>query len=297
MQKHIYHKYVSTDYFNIAVNISLQNNYLYVETPKVACSKIKSIIECIELGRNDVYEHKSRDLIHHRSHAPLLSPRQVFDLEKLITERKMYKFCFVRNPYTRILSAYLNKIEANEPEKYQILYQLGHPADLNIKLTFHEFVSAIYETPLAHLDPHWKHQYYLTYQDDIDYDYVGKIENFQKDFTSILKVINKRKLVFDLGSKINSTDTDKMMKKLYTREIRDMVYNKYRIDFDYFDYSPELSVFPGEKPKTCEMFVDKKVNEDYIGERYAALKEEMETINSTRPWKMYKKVRKTILKR
>ena len=175
--------------FDYSLNISLKYNYLYVETPKVACSSIKTILQKMELGNTDI-SWKNFEDIHNRDFSPLLKPSQIKPLNQYLEGNKLYKFCFSRNPYTRLLSCYSDKIQTNRPEKRFILQTLGKdPKKLDTYITFYEFVHAINQQKLIEMNPHWRTQYHQTYQENIKYDYIGKIENFTNDIKNILNKI------------------------------------------------------------------------------------------------------------
>ena len=108
---------------NYAANVSLKHKYVYIETPKVACSTIKLTLQRLELG-DDTF-NPSFDDVHDRSFSPLLSLHSISEFEEVLEGDDYFRFCFARNPYVRTLSAYLDKV--NQP-KYQKLIApaLGH---------------------------------------------------------------------------------------------------------------------------------------------------------------------------
>src|SRR5579862_1067334 len=155
-------------------NISLQYNYIFVETPKCGCTAIKAALQRLELRDPDFARENLED-IHVRESSPLLNPRQVGSFRKLINRPEIFKFCFVRHPFTRLLSCYLDKIQRNRPQKAAILRQVGFPEDrLDTVLTFDQFVRAVVEQPISLMDPHWRVQYYQTMQVGIKYDFIGR---------------------------------------------------------------------------------------------------------------------------
>ena len=56
-------------------HISLTNRYLYIETPKIACSTIKRTLITNEF--NGIYSFEHPEYIHFREFSPLLNARQV----------------------------------------------------------------------------------------------------------------------------------------------------------------------------------------------------------------------------
>src|ERR1700722_16343751 len=101
------------------VHYSSRYRYLYVDTPKVACSTIKYTLQCAELGQQATtrtnpiparYGYSSSLLdIHDRRKSPLRWPGDAYELQEFVRTSR-FAFCFVRNPFSRTLSAYLDKI-------------------------------------------------------------------------------------------------------------------------------------------------------------------------------------------
>lgn len=196
------------------------------------------------------------DDIHNRNLSPLLKPSQVDDFNKLIQNGDFFKFCFVRNPYLRLLSVYLEKICENKFQKREILAQLNYDVDnLEQEISFEEFVNAIIEQPILLMNPHWKVQYYQTLQDHIEYDFIGKLENFDNDFIKVLGKIDVQNYKKYLSEeKRHASNASKKIKRYYTSELRDLVYTKYKRDFEYFEYSSVLSEISDDE--AVEVVVD-----------------------------------------
>ncbi len=245
-----YTKYISEGNFNYSVNISTQYKYIYVETPKVACSTIKTVLQKMELRDSWVYREDFED-IHRRELSPLLQPSQIGNFENLMQDKNFLKFCFVRNPYHRLLSVYLEKICGNKKQKKQILSQLGHDSEnLEKKVTFEEFVRAVVAQEICSMNSHWRVQYYQTMQDAIEYDFVGKLENFDGDFTDVLENVDIQNYEkYLISEKRHASNANEKIKKYYTAELRDLVYAKFQKDFEYFNY-----------PYALEEIFDKRQN-------------------------------------
>ena len=181
-----YSRFVPVSNFQYSINISTKYNYVYVETPKVGCSIIKSVLQKAEINDPYFFRPDFED-IHNRGFSPLLKPSQVGNLDTFIENNKPFTFCFSRNPYSRLLSAYLDKIDSNRPQKKNVLLHLGKDiSDLGHKVSFDEFLKVVCEQPIANMDTHWRIQYYQTFQDSINYDFMGKLENFTEDFVFVL---------------------------------------------------------------------------------------------------------------
>jgi len=224
-QAQVYLNGIKVDDFVHSTYCSFNKNYFYASTPKTACSTIKKVLINAEIDLN--IEFEDSEYIHYREFNPFLSIRQVGPLNSYFQRVDIFKFCFVRNPYTRLLSCYLDKIKRN---KFQIGKKEGK------EIGFEEFVDHVCSQEINDMDQHWRTQYYQTFQKNILYDFIGRFENFEKDFKKILDALNIDIPKFYATERTHAT----VLKEFYTTEIQAKVFKKYRIDFESFEYSKEL---------------------------------------------------------
>ncbi len=226
--------------FDYATNISLQYNYLYMETPKAACSSIKTSLQKMELHAPNFHREHFED-IHNRAFSPLIKASQIGNLKQFLERDDIFTFCFVRNPYTRLLAAYLDKIVKNRPAKINILRHMGHPpTDMHIEISFAEFVQVVSQQRAEDMDPHWRIQYYHTCQPGIHFNTVGRIESFNRDFSAILARLNPQYEQYLSTEQRHSTQSNRQLSRYYTPKIRSIVADIYAADFDFFGYSTRL---------------------------------------------------------
>ncbi len=225
--------------FEHSTYCSFHKNYFYGESPKTGCSTIKRVLIQAEMGKRIDFEHSN--YIHYREFNPFLKISQVGNLEEYFQREDLFKFCFVRNPYTRLLSCYLDKIQKDQFQNRQIKIQLGRRPDSQKEITFNEFVDSVIKQPVMFMDQHWRTQYYQTFQSNIDYDFIGKFENFEEDLFFVLDqlAINREKY-YDVSNE-HATNADELIQKYYTKDIAEKVYRKYEIDFEYFGYQKSLT--------------------------------------------------------
>ena len=225
---------------NYAIHVSLANSYVFVEVPKVACSTIKQTLHRVEL-RDPTFLPENVELIHERSFSPLLTLLQVGPLERFLPPSDTFRFCFVRNPFDRLLSAYLDKIVGNGHQKRPILKILGRdPTALGALVSFEEFVDAVATQPALRMNAHWRVQWQHVLGDFVPYDFVGRFERFQQDFVTVLSRWTNEPERYIQTEATHRTDAGLKIGDHYDRRLADVVRRIYADDFERFGYSAEL---------------------------------------------------------
>src|SRR5690348_8095516 len=114
-------------------NISDIWRYYFFANPKVASTTTLYVLQTAERnGTPPLLED-----LHNRSKSPLRSFDEHVTPEVVLTGDAYFKFAYVRNPFTRILSCYLDKIVGNQDERRRLAPQLGFSPDHHP--TFREF--------------------------------------------------------------------------------------------------------------------------------------------------------------
>ncbi len=217
---------------NYLINVSNKYKYIYFETPKVACSTIKKTLQLLEV---DGDREKLPDDVHEKHSTPLLSPMQLVKPLSHHIETH-FTFGFVRNPYSRILSCYLDKIIGNQWEKDRRLPKIGYdPSD---ELTFVEFLNAIKTYPIAEWDIHWLPQVALLAHDKIDLDFIGRQERFDSDFKQVLHYVNGGEKTAGEIVNVNhhSVGANKKLEKYLDNESEALIKEIYYDDFRAYGY-------------------------------------------------------------
>jgi hypothetical protein len=147
----------SLDWFIYSTHISLRHKFIFVETPKAACSTMKRMLQRLEVG--DPRWERWGFHLHDRQFSPLLTPLQVPNFSEIRRDPSMKKFCVVRSPHTRLLSAYLDKICRDQPQKAAIVHLLGGTDnEQTTHVSFLDFVSAVERQNPDEMDLHWRPQ-------------------------------------------------------------------------------------------------------------------------------------------
>ncbi|XP_071958364.1 carbohydrate sulfotransferase 11-like [Antedon mediterranea] len=161
------------------------------------------------------------------------------------------KFMFVRHPFSRLLSAFNDKLKASKNKTTAMQNQVGkriiHKFRLksNISETydirFEEFFEFVISEMRATDNAHWRAAHRLCFPCEIHYDIIGKLEDVDNDAKYILKKSGAGHVHFPgtSGSYFtNSSHLDKLRKHLSRVSPPHIAafYNKYRFDFTLFDY-------------------------------------------------------------
>ncbi|MHB1768344.1 MAG: sulfotransferase family 2 domain-containing protein, partial [Phycisphaerae bacterium] len=110
-------------YLSFGSLVSYQYLLHYVSTPKVACTSLKwwfAELDAPEFFTYDIlrsYETDPNLTIHDSFHraCPKITGLDAVDLKKILLSRDFFRFALVRNPFTRIFSAWQSKILLREP--------------------------------------------------------------------------------------------------------------------------------------------------------------------------------------
>lgn len=199
-------------------------------------------MQYIEVAGEESKLHKN---VHDKMNSPL---KDLFELEEspkeIIYGNNYFKFALTRNPYSRILSSYLDKFVKNMWEKRRRAPGLG--LDPEKEIPFIDFLHVIRNQSIEEMDIHWMPQAYLLPLATENLDFIGKFETFQDDWTFILKTMQERSniqnsnLFQSQNITWHNTGANEKIKNYYTPETVDIVKELYRIDFEKFGYELKL---------------------------------------------------------
>ena len=175
--------------------------YVYCAIPKVSCSTWKTVLLRLT---GKIQPNRTEDLstfdVHDRSFKEQYLP--TFDMYRPDEIRyridNYYKFLFVREPFKRLVSAYLDKFVRTS--SYQKLVGViivkryrQHPTEEALEkgndVTFEEFVRLILDPEVRAMrtyDVHWRPYYESCHPCHIKYDFIGKFETLHEDAAYVL---------------------------------------------------------------------------------------------------------------
>ena len=247
--------------------VSHEYNFLYQPIPKCACRTIKTWMILLhkksdilqqtlsEYGNdiptglmydqfNDKLSKKDIDV-----HGLCRDIFPTFNSTKKVDN--YFKFAFVRNPWIRLAAAYQEKFKhpvhglyySNAKRLHDYIFELvGNDKnyfDGDGILSFEAFIEFLWQSSKADnygvFDVHWMPQwFYIESYMDGECNFIGKIENMETDFKSMIKEIN---VDFYPDFKIGGTKNLQFYLSMYTNQnMIDKVTEIYKDDIENFGY-------------------------------------------------------------
>lgn len=209
-----------------------------VINPKSACSSLKFNVWRQEhaMGASPWAPPARGGGIHRKENTPL-PKSSVEDLEATLFDKPV--FSIVRNPYTRILSAYLDKISRGTRPKRQLLLGMGCLEEKTVP--FSEFVDFLYRQNSRELNAHYAPQAFLMQVHYVPYVKIGCVENMDESISGIMAAGYDIAPANKPDFRPHRTNAGAQLAQYYTDEIAEKVFERFRVDFEVFGYSRELS--------------------------------------------------------
>lgn len=250
-----YFSYHKQRFYNL-LQSSEHHKYAYVETPKVACSTIKYYLQLLEYDgdRSKVYFN-----VHVREKSPIRRVNELnyseSQIAQLLSGPEYFRFTFVRNPYTRILSCYLEKIVQRSYTNRFVQHEtkkrgtdnrfamLGIEVDADI--SFVEFLQAVKKQSIKDMDIHWMRQVdILGTLNGFKYDFIGRFEHFDADFSRVLERLGAPADWYQSieNRQLTVTKAKEKLLEYYTPEAISLVQEIYAEDFARFGYGYGLDL-------------------------------------------------------
>ncbi|MEO1350630.1 MAG: sulfotransferase family 2 domain-containing protein [Cyanobacteria bacterium J06635_15] len=203
---------------------------LYIPIPKVACSSVKRAIANlltieIPLDGADI----------HRANFP------VVDRSELHKYDNYWKFCFVRNPWDRLVSCYSEKIK---PDKnfFGTTNSFSHGVHKGLlkygvfeaNMPFDEFLKAVSSIPDHEADQHFRSQHtFLTDKNgNLITDFIGRFESISQDFNEVFSKLGEPEIELPKSNKTHHQE----YRQHYTDDLLSIFEKRYSKDIELFGY-------------------------------------------------------------
>jgi hypothetical protein len=201
---------------------------VYLQNAKVACSSIK---KALWISKSDS-ALGPRQSPHEKDLSPFC--RTLEDVYHHLEDvAPSTFFTVVRNPYTRVLSAYLDKIDRQprDPEVWLPFARRNRLAE-GARISFQQFLHLVTSEDPDLLDQHFAPQHINILQRFVACDYIGHIENMPAVW-EFLANFN----VSPSEYRPHMTKANEVLSAFYGREEVSIVERYFEMDFDTFGYS------------------------------------------------------------
>ncbi|MEW4528560.1 sulfotransferase family protein [Maioricimonas sp. JC845] len=236
--------------------ISRTWDFVYVPIPKVACSSLKRWMLLLDGVCPANVPHVHRHMRIHYSAGAHYGPWA----RRRVATRKLFRFTFVRNPWDRLVSAFLNKFPQRKPPAIPVIdavhrsrrgTRCSRSAEQR-NITFREFVAWLDSIDLARAEEHWRPQSHFLGCDT--YDFVGRFERLADDFHQLQQILqtdhplpsfNATPRRGGITTAIADIPADQLnsapaYRDFYDASLRDAVARLYREDIDRFGYTFDM---------------------------------------------------------
>lgn len=169
-----------------------EHKFIFCMMPKLACTNWKRIFLALDTShprRHFVINQMNSALVHtmFSKHGKTFHNYNSAEIEKRLKTYK--KVVFVRDPFTRLLSAYKDKMFRNDNLVFQniakkiIRLKRDNSANSNESVSFLEFIRYLTDedTHEGAYEQHWAQYHRLCQPCVVNYDFIGKIESMDDD--------------------------------------------------------------------------------------------------------------------
>lgn len=227
---------------------------IFAYIPKNACTNWKCVFRR-QLG----YDDWDSPVIAHSSTNGLTLLSELDNGRKLLADSTIKKYSVTRNPFTRVLSAFLNKVHSfNENydlslqshgqyfesiyKKIQTHASRANPGLADDGVTFMQFLEWIIQSDnIETTNEHWMSQFSILSPDEVDFSFIGKMENLEDDAAVILSELNIP-YAFPTQQEVRfpGQNTTQLISQYYDKKCIDLVLQLYQHDFAVFNYEKHL---------------------------------------------------------
>jgi hypothetical protein len=231
--------------FEVSCHISLFSGYVFVQVSKAASSSVKWALQSLEFERT----HWRVSNVNNKFFSPHISPYQIPPalLDEVFLSDKYSKTTFVRNPFARILSCYLHRVVAKPRSATNAALMRATGGRGGEDVSFDEFVEIICSQPAHEQESHWRCQAEDLCADEIEYDFVGKVENIAEDLPALIDLLYGSSACewYNRSKKVDAspmkTQSGELARGYYSdQKTRERLLDRYEADFAKYSYSTNI---------------------------------------------------------
>src|SRR5215217_7822421 len=220
-----------------------ERKFVYLWIHKVACSSVKAVLLPLFDLDPTPFERTLKDGTRHfvvhdvfkGSGYQIGKERFVRDLDNRY--RYYFKFAFVRNPWDRLLSCYLDKIARRTLPPYILASGRRGGVEFYASMPFSEFVDAVCQIPDDAADGHFRPQHLTVCGPNGEpmADFVGRFENLREDFVRVAQEVGEPGLELPERNRKRYPKKDPYhYREFYNERLKNLVHKRYEKDAETF---------------------------------------------------------------
>lgn len=223
-------------WLRLAINSEFR--FAYIRIPKAANSTVTRALALRAYpGKRDTIEADPRGR-EAKALFELLSPRQC--LTRTCLKRRFYTFSFFRDPYSRLLSAYLDKLCSGYSKSKKRWNRKLEKLSLDSEASFEDFVTSL-ERGNLYKNVHWAPQTRICPIPVDQLDFAGRVESLEADLAAVTaKLFGEENSPAAGQREHNRQNAHAKLSTYYTPDLLERVYHLYRDDFEQLGYEPML---------------------------------------------------------
>lgn len=228
---------------NLHTHISLVHRYVYVEVPKAGCGTMKATLGGLEAARmGPAMAERVQAAPHNRLAAtPFVKPFQLPPamLEDVLASPGFRRFTVVREPASRLLSGYLEKIGQGLKQSAAIVDDLKAATGEEIEpqdISLPQFIDIVAAQSSRDQDPHWRRQADHLGLGIVAYDAVVHLEDLDSSWALIGDLTSMPGLLEQFFCR-NSTGARARMAEYYDAGLLARVAELYARDYAELGYA------------------------------------------------------------
>jgi Sulfotransferase family len=237
--------------------VSVPRRYMYFSVPKAANTQMKQVLRLVEgaapikLFINPrIWETRREQFVHDRVNVPLPSLVDLDDntQREALEAPDFFRMTVVRNPYTRLVSAWRGLVISCETPGRDIYLELrGRLPDIHEKslISFNEFVEYVEGSyHLRTCNRHWMGQVDYTFLPVMNFSCIVKVEQLGEGLRRFQQHLRLSEPLATVGA----NESLPLGTASYTEEMADKVYALYRPDFEVLRYDRNTWAAPRHNP-------------------------------------------------
>ncbi|MBP9829086.1 MAG: sulfotransferase family 2 domain-containing protein [Proteobacteria bacterium] len=220
-------------------NTRFGKNYIYVVNEKCGCNTITRALGSYEADRLLEFPEPRG------FHRP---PFEIAERYQRLLSNEFFKFTCVRNPFSRVLSAYLDKIAKvkevwtrDSAGRVFLTRETWPRQDLGFniyqKISFEQFLRRLKEKSLKELNDHFKPMWCVTMLPIVPYDKIVHLEKFDQEFQEVMSQLGLPGKPGNYFSAEHATKAAVRKSDYYSQREVNLVLDLCKKDFELLGYS------------------------------------------------------------